>query len=499
MKLEAVQIKVLKRRDNGSGVIEIPIITISGDAITIEEMQEMVANHEHFPIVPVGVSPHREFDDRAGFSPAFLENPSLRNGVLFAELDLIAPLFHEVVELGGWRSFSIEARKNLKTTTQQGAVTRALKGWVIVGGVFTNRPAVDAHFKIAAEGCSGSYGTNITSEVSMGAKLAAALNRAIDAKAGDGDRAAVVASTASAGGIDAGTLNQILNGSIDCPPLERLQGFARSLGVGVGTLTGAARGDGCEYGEREEAMADERKNRHAEGTVSADFHETKIKEERDKTAALETARVELNGRNEMVVDENKRLRLEAEEAKTTATDATNDKLAAEAKSNRLETENRGLKSANVALKLSLTEVETKHQEAVNKNLSADVREIIETAIKPTDGKQGVPPRVFEGWAADPAAYMVRTFTTLENFKTFVSALPGAGMEVKEVAKPTGSGHVPGTDPAAERDADEIKLTAEEEEVLDRLDLPSEYDGVMDEAAARKVHKALEAAKAKSKE
>lgn len=77
-----------------------------------------------------------------------------------------------------------------------------------------------------------------------GRQLAAMLNREI----GDGDdRAARIARAARAGGIEPSTLNQILNGSINCPPLARLRGFARALNVSFDSLRRAAQRDGCEY------------------------------------------------------------------------------------------------------------------------------------------------------------------------------------------------------------------------------------------------------------
>jgi len=82
-------------------------------------------------------------------------------------------------------------------------------------------------------------------KVKKGARLASTLNRLIENS--DSERAEVIASMGSSAGIDANTVNQILNGSIDCPPLRRLQGFARALGTSLSTLRSAAESDGCEY------------------------------------------------------------------------------------------------------------------------------------------------------------------------------------------------------------------------------------------------------------
>ena len=152
-----VEVKVLSRRDNGSGVVEIPLLpateidlahTAGGGKgktkITEGDLAEMVTNFEVFPgPVPIGVSPHVEFGDRGGFAPGFVNALKVRAGVLFGELDLIAPLLAEI-ESGGWRGFSVEIAKNLKTATV------ALVGWALTGGIFTNRPATDVNFRIAA-------------------------------------------------------------------------------------------------------------------------------------------------------------------------------------------------------------------------------------------------------------------------------------------------------------------------------------------------------------
>jgi len=55
-----------------------------------------------------------------------------------------------------------------------------------------------------------------------------------------------------AAGIDASTVSGIMAGEIDCPPLDRLRGFAEALGVNLGRLRNAAEQDGCSYGDDEE-------------------------------------------------------------------------------------------------------------------------------------------------------------------------------------------------------------------------------------------------------
>lgn len=155
---EPVQIKVIHRRDNGSGIVEIPLLpqteidlarTEGGGkgriAVTHAVLEEIARNFASYPgPVPIGVSPHVNFEERGGFAPGFINAVKVQDGRLFGEVDLIAPLFAEV-EAGGWRGFSVEIARNLKTATVE------LQGWALTGGVFTNRPATDVHFRIAAE------------------------------------------------------------------------------------------------------------------------------------------------------------------------------------------------------------------------------------------------------------------------------------------------------------------------------------------------------------
>ncbi len=81
-----------------------------------------------------------------------------------------------------------------------------------------------------------------------GSELVRVLNAGIEALEGDErSRSDIVDLMGKAAGISAGTVNQILNNSIDCPPLRRLEGFALALDVSESSLVEAAEEDGCEY------------------------------------------------------------------------------------------------------------------------------------------------------------------------------------------------------------------------------------------------------------
>jgi hypothetical protein len=84
--------------------------------------------------------------------------------------------------------------------------------------------------------------------VAHGESLAAALNRLIDGRVTEQrSRAAIIQAMASEADIQPSTVTQILSASITCPPLARLEGFARALDVSVAQLRRAAASDGCEY------------------------------------------------------------------------------------------------------------------------------------------------------------------------------------------------------------------------------------------------------------
>ena len=99
--------------------------------------------------------------------------------------------------------------------------------------------------------CEAKAAASKVASETKGTNLATVLNAAI----GDGDdRADTIAMMATAAGIEADTVNQILDGEIDCPPKDRLEKFADTLNITVDTLTEAAMQDGCTY---EDAMDEE--------------------------------------------------------------------------------------------------------------------------------------------------------------------------------------------------------------------------------------------------
>lgn len=85
-----------------------------------------------------------------------------------------------------------------------------------------------------------------------GEQLGNLLDRAIDQAVDDGDyenRTDAKEAAADEAGIAVSTLDSILAGDINCPPLKRLEGFASALPVSVDDQINAAENDGCEYDE----------------------------------------------------------------------------------------------------------------------------------------------------------------------------------------------------------------------------------------------------------
>src|SRR3972149_8731757 len=149
-------IRVVKSHADGSGIGEPPILTtedrleLGGEVhvITRADFADIVRNFEKRAVlVPVSETPHAaDFLDRAGPQPGFVEAVEARGDVLWGRVSLTASLFQKVKPpTGELRGFSVEMRKNLKLPADK------LDGWALVGGIFTNRPATHALWKMAAE------------------------------------------------------------------------------------------------------------------------------------------------------------------------------------------------------------------------------------------------------------------------------------------------------------------------------------------------------------
>ena len=89
-----------------------------------------------------------------------------------------------------------------------------------------------------------------------GARLGAFLDSEIESLVTEErTRADVISEMATAAGISESTVENILSGNIDCPPRERLEGFAEVLSASVDDMIREAEGDGCDYSEDDDAEA----------------------------------------------------------------------------------------------------------------------------------------------------------------------------------------------------------------------------------------------------
>jgi HK97 family phage prohead protease len=98
-------------------------------------------------------------------------------------------------------------------------------------------------------GKSGGCGCGETRGANLAAELDGLIEDLVD---DDTTKGEVLDDLGSAAGISGSTVSQILAGEIDCPPLNRLEGFANFLGVSVDRLVSAAEADGCDYGDEDE-------------------------------------------------------------------------------------------------------------------------------------------------------------------------------------------------------------------------------------------------------
>ncbi len=131
------------------------------------------------------------------------------------------------------KDVDIENFKSSQSYLREGEKTENLNSWV------------------KSQACPDGF-CKVDGTLIKGQSLAALLNRRIDQLVDDDTtRADIIAQMAQAAGIEPGTVNQILNGSINCPPIDRLEGFAEVLGMSINTLVTAAERDGCEYEDKD--------------------------------------------------------------------------------------------------------------------------------------------------------------------------------------------------------------------------------------------------------
>jgi hypothetical protein len=212
-------------------------------------------------------------------------------------------------------------------------------------------------------------------------------------------------------------------------------------------------------------------------TVSLSFHRSELAKQSDTIAAREgevgTLKAALSGAEEKL----RRAEAALTESNQSLAAAKDESATATAKANRLEVENKNLRSTSESLQVALTEKEQQLRSERNVNLSAKVKSIVETAVQ-----AGVAPAFFDGYEQNPAEWMESQYASVEAFENQVQRLTSLATGKATIVKPVRSGH----DPAkAAGDAGD-ELTEDERRLL------SKYGGhdfafgdVTTEAEARK--------------
>lgn len=180
LQLEAERLRVVDRRSDGSGVIEIPVAvpalldlskTAGGQKKTFDMngsvFDQVVANFSIRP-GPKAVYPGHISQAARRTTPAwgFIEAVWVENGKLWNRIDLNAEAFDAIVTRRGFRSASIEMDLNYEAPT--GGV---VSGWSQGALAITNTPALDVQY-VAAEAT-----TSETVSVSTGIDFAPAAGR----------------------------------------------------------------------------------------------------------------------------------------------------------------------------------------------------------------------------------------------------------------------------------------------------------------------------------
>lgn len=89
---------------------------------------------------------------------------------------------------------------------------------------------------------------NVRTSFRQGGTLATLLNNLIDGQVTEErSREQIIEEIATEAGIESAMVDQILNGEIGCPPVERFEAFAKVLGASVESMISAGNADGCTY------------------------------------------------------------------------------------------------------------------------------------------------------------------------------------------------------------------------------------------------------------
>lgn len=324
-------LKVISQSPGRGGRVAVPMATVArvtgrmtaggGDdfELTRADLEKIAANFgvDSRPVaVYFGHIPRNARTETP--AAAFVDRVWVEDDTLWGELDLGPTAFARIVEERGFRSFSVELVQDRVTPTGEQST-----GFSLVGGAFTNTPALDVAYIAASE--SRPAAVEITSDLVS----------------------------------------------------ER---------------------------PKESHMADEKGLAQLEAEVQAKT--AQVKDLETQLTARETRIRELS--EQLAEFKNKSIQLDAEEKTAKALARKAEARAEEADRAKAKTDEK------------VAELSAKVAELEKAQLAADVRNVVETAIR-----QGVAPALFEGWEDDPAEWLTAKYGRLEVLRTVCSVAPKA--------------------------------------------------------------------------
>lgn len=262
---------------------------------TTADLDEMVSNHSQANAAPIVIGHPKTNDPAHGWVESLKRN----GDVLLAKFHRINPEFKAAVEAGSYLNRSIRILK------EAGGLRLGHVGFLgaqlpAVGGlkpIDLNAADNTEFFDFESEAKELGLFEKLTAYIDS--KFNAAANVSDMSKLTDllesgiskasGERSEVIARMATAAGIEASTVTQILDGTIKTPPEQRLKGFASALNISLDALKKASpqdfskqEGDMATKEELEAAEAKGAAKAKADFAVTETALQKKLDEQRDK-------------------------------------------------------------------------------------------------------------------------------------------------------------------------------------------------------------------------
>ncbi len=220
-------------------------------------------------------------------------------------------------------------------------------------------------------------------------------------------------------------------------------------------------------------------------TVSLTFHEGELAKKTDEITAqtqmISTQKDALTSTEGRLATANVALT----DAQADLATANTDRDIERAKANRLDIETKAQRKEITTLSTTLTEANQKLQVQADATTKTGVVALITSAVEAK-----VPPAFFEGYEADPVAWLNSNYASLDAFTSQVARLTAAVSGKSVIVAPVKSGHDPATD-----NSDDAALTDEERKVLAKHGGDT-YLGVETAEEAMKRYAALKAKESK---